>query len=209
MGVLTSKAFVRESENLDEFKQLTGSMYDASVQNLVQAAIYVPIVVTLASLAAGVTLAVGGFDLLNGVISVGTLVAFMAYARHFFDPIEQLGRWFAEMQMAQASAERIISLVEAVPGDSRFAGRARSNCDAARSAGARHGERRRRPRANRTHRTEGRLLRLRQRPARARPREPDRNTRRNDRNRRRHRRRQEHARQRDLPVLRTDAAARC
>ena len=39
----------------------------------------------------------------------------MAYARNFFDPIEQLGRWFAEMQMAQASAERIISLIDAVP----------------------------------------------------------------------------------------------
>jgi ATP-binding cassette subfamily B protein len=115
MGVLTSKAFVRENENLADFKQLTGTMYDASIQNLVQAAIYVPIVVTLASLATGITLAVGGFDLLNGVISVGTLVAFMAYARHLFDPIEQLGRWFAELQMAQASAERIISLVEAVP----------------------------------------------------------------------------------------------
>ncbi|MCX7065035.1 MAG: ABC transporter ATP-binding protein, partial [Proteobacteria bacterium] len=102
MGVLTSKAFVRENENLADFKQLTGTMYDASIQNLVQAAIYVPIVVTLASLATGITLAVGGFDLLNGVISVGTLVAFMAYAR-------------AELQMAQASAERIISLVEAVP----------------------------------------------------------------------------------------------
>jgi ATP-binding cassette, subfamily B, bacterial len=115
MGVLTSKAFVRESENLNDFKQLTGKMYNASVENLVQAALYVPIIVTLASLAVGVVLAVGGFDLLHGAISVGTLVAFMAYARNFFDPIEQLGRWFAEMQMAQASAERIISLIDAVP----------------------------------------------------------------------------------------------
>jgi ATP-binding cassette, subfamily B, bacterial len=115
MGVLTSKAFVREGENLNDFKQLTGRMYDASVENLVHAAVYVPIIVTLASLAAGITLAIGGFDLLHGAISVGTLVAFMAYTRNFFDPIEQLGRWFAEMQMAQASAERILSLVDAVP----------------------------------------------------------------------------------------------
>jgi ATP-binding cassette subfamily B protein len=115
MGVLTSKAFVREQENLSDFRQLTDGMYTASVQNQTQAAIYVPIVLTLASLASGLTLAVGGFDLFSGVISVGTLVAFMAYSRHFFDPIEQLGRWFAEMQMAQASAERIISLIEAVP----------------------------------------------------------------------------------------------
>ena len=115
MGVLTSKAFVREGENLGDFRRLTDGMYGASVQNLTQAAIYVPIVLTLASLATGLALAVGGFDLLGGVISAGTLVAFMAYTRHFFDPVEQLGRWFAEMQMAQASAERIMSLVQAVP----------------------------------------------------------------------------------------------
>ena len=44
----------------------------------------------------------------------------MAYTRHFFDPVEQLGHWFAEMQMAQASAERILSLIEADPGDQGF-----------------------------------------------------------------------------------------
>ena len=115
MGVLTSKAFVREDANLDEFKSLTDRMYGASVTNLTQAAIYVPIVITLASLATGLALAIGGIDLLDGLISAGTLVAFMAYTRHFFDPVEQLGHWFAEMQMAQASAERILSLIEADP----------------------------------------------------------------------------------------------
>ncbi len=115
MGVLTSKAFVREQANQDEFGRLTGTMYGSSVLNLTQAAIYVPIVITLASLATGLALAIGGFDLLGGAISAGTLVAFMAYTRHFFDPVEQLGHWFAEMQMAQASAERILSLIEAEP----------------------------------------------------------------------------------------------
>lgn len=115
MGVLTSKAFVREQANLDDFRSLTDRMYGASVLNMTQAAIYVPIVVTLASLATGLALAVGGFDLLGGAISAGTLVAFMAYTRHFFDPVEELGHLFAEMQMAQASAERIISLIEAEP----------------------------------------------------------------------------------------------
>jgi len=115
MGVLTSKAFVREEANLDEFRTLTDRMYGASVTNMTQAAIYVPIVITLASLATGLALAIGGIDLLDGLISAGTLVAFMAYTRHFFDPVEQLGHWFAEMQMAQASAERILSLIEADP----------------------------------------------------------------------------------------------
>jgi ATP-binding cassette subfamily B protein len=115
MGVLTSKAFVRETHNQADFEQLTRGMYGASVRNLTLAAIYVPIVLTLASLATGLALALGGLDLLAGAISAGTLVAFLAYTRHFFDPIEQLGHWFAEMQMAQASAERILSLVHAEP----------------------------------------------------------------------------------------------
>src|SRR4029453_17923166 len=78
MGVLTSKAFVREQDNLHDFRELTGKMYGASVQNMTQAAIYVPIVLTLASLATGLTLAIGGVDLLGGAITAGTLVAFMA-----------------------------------------------------------------------------------------------------------------------------------
>lgn len=115
MGVLTSKAFVREDSNQTEFGDLTGRMRSASVLNLTQAAIYLPLVITLASLVMGMTLAIGGFDVLNGLVTAGTLVAFMAYARHFFEPVEQLGAWFAEMQMAQASAERILSLIEAKP----------------------------------------------------------------------------------------------
>jgi ATP-binding cassette subfamily B protein len=115
MGVLTSKAFVREQANLNEFQKLTQTMYASSVLNLTQAAVYLPIVVTLASLATGLALAMGGMELLGNAIAIGTLVAFMAYTRHFFDPIEQLGHWFAEMQTAQASAERILSLIEADP----------------------------------------------------------------------------------------------
>jgi ATP-binding cassette subfamily B protein len=115
MGVLTSKAFVREQANLDEFSQLTDRMYGSSVKNMTQAAVYVPTVITLASLATGLALAIGGVDLIGGFMTAGTLVAFLAYTRHFFEPVEQLGHWFAEMQMAQASAERIMSLIEADP----------------------------------------------------------------------------------------------
>ncbi len=115
MGVLTSKAFVRERANQRDFGGLTSTMYTASVRNKVLAAIYVPLVLTLASLAMGLTLAVGGIDLLGGLITAGTLIAFMTYARHFFEPVEQMGHWFAEMQMAQASAERVISLIKAEP----------------------------------------------------------------------------------------------
>ncbi len=113
MGVLTSKAFVRERENLGEFQGLTGTMYRASVTNMTLSAIYLPIVTTLASLSMGLVLLFGGMDVYVAPLMVGTLVAFLAYARHFFEPVETMGYWFAEMQMAQASAERVLSLIDA------------------------------------------------------------------------------------------------
>jgi ATP-binding cassette subfamily B protein len=115
MGVQTSKAFVKEAENLQKFGGLTDQMHGASVTNLVQAALYLPIVLTLGSVAIGLALVFGGLEVIWGAITAGTLVAFLTYARHFFEPIEQLAHWFAEMQMAQASAERIMSLVVAEP----------------------------------------------------------------------------------------------
>ena len=115
MGVLTSKTFSKEAPNASEFRHLTGDMYIASVRNLTLSAIYIPIILIMSSLAVGLTLAVGGSDMLVGIVEAGTLVAFMMFARHFFDPVEVMGYWFAEMQMAQASAERVLSLIDAEP----------------------------------------------------------------------------------------------
>jgi ATP-binding cassette subfamily B protein len=113
MGVRTSKAFVKEAENLNTFGKLTDEMFEASVLNQVQAALYLPLVLTLGSLATGLALVFGGVEVIVGGVTTGTLIAFLTYTRHFFEPIEELAHWFAEMQMAQASAERIISLIDA------------------------------------------------------------------------------------------------
>ena len=115
MGISTSKAFTREDKNLNDFQVLTGRMYSASVKNLTLAAIYVPIILTASSLGVAMALAYGGSELLAGVITAGSLIAAMTLVQHFFDPIEFMGHWFAEMQMAQASAERILGVIDAQP----------------------------------------------------------------------------------------------
>ena len=115
MGMPTSKAFVREDANAREFESLTGTMYQASVRNLVLAAVFLPLVLTLSAVAVNLTLGVGGALLYIGAISAGTLIAFFTLTRNFFEPVHVMGHWFAEMQMAQASAERVLSLIEAEP----------------------------------------------------------------------------------------------
>ncbi len=115
MGVRTTKSFVREDQNLSEFSGLAGEMHGASVRNALQSAVYLPIVMVIASLAYALTLGVGGQRVMNHVIPLGTLVMFLQYCRLFFDPAQELAQLFAEMQMAQASAERVVGLIEAEP----------------------------------------------------------------------------------------------
>ena len=115
VGVRTSKVFVRQQENLREFRELTTEMHGGSVRNALQSALLLPLILTLGSVATGLTLVIGGLDVTRGAVTVGTLIAFLTYVRHFFDPVQELGHWFAEIQMAQASAERVIGLIETVP----------------------------------------------------------------------------------------------
>ena len=115
MGVVTSKVFVREEANSEDFGRLTNTMYRASVRNMVLAAVYLPLLLILAAVAVNLVLGVGGALLFAGAIGTGALITFMMYARVFFDPVAELGSWFAEMQMAQAAAERVLSLIDAKP----------------------------------------------------------------------------------------------
>lgn len=112
MGARTTKVFGRERKNLAEFQELTNEMHSSSVRNALLAAMYLPSVVTIGSIATGLALALGGVKVVGGDITIGTLVMFMTYIRYFFDPIQEIAHWFAEMQMAQASAERIIGLID-------------------------------------------------------------------------------------------------
>ena len=115
MGVVTSKAYGREQANLTDFQVLSDKLYSASVRNLRLTAIYVPLTVTIGSAGIAITLALGGSELLAGGILAGTLIAFLSWTRFFFEPIEELSFWFAQMQMAQASAERLFGVIDAQP----------------------------------------------------------------------------------------------
>jgi ATP-binding cassette subfamily B protein len=114
-GVRTTKVFVREAENLQHFDRLADEMQQYSVRNAVLSAVYLPLVLTLASVAIAMSLAWGGQQVTVYGLAVGQVVMFMYFAQLFFQPVQDMSAWFAELQMAQASAERVISLVEAVP----------------------------------------------------------------------------------------------
>lgn len=114
-GAITTKTLVREEENLNEFKMITGEMYSYSVKAAIYSSIYLPIVLTLGSIGTGLALWLGGRGVMLQNIGYGTLVLFVSYTIQFFEPVRDLARIFAEFQSAQASAERVLSLIETEP----------------------------------------------------------------------------------------------
>lgn len=115
MGAKTTKTLVREAKNLEEFSELTGSMRAAAIRAATFSALFLPIVLTMGSVGTGLALWYGGGVVIMQKISYGVLVAFISYTVKFFEPISQLARIFAELQSAQASAERTLSMIGTEP----------------------------------------------------------------------------------------------
>ena len=112
MGAMTTKTLVREDQNFEDFKVLTGDMRKESGKAARLIAIFMPFVLFLSSVGTALALGVGGVEVLGGFITFGTLSTFITYTSQFFEPIQTLSSIFAELQNAQASAERVISLLD-------------------------------------------------------------------------------------------------
>ncbi len=114
-GARTSKTLVREDANFAEFEALTSDMRIVSIRSAVLSSIFLPVVLSLGSLAIGAVMWAGGVQVMDNLLDFGTLSVFVSYSVQIFEPIQQLARAFAEMQSAQASAERTFSLLEMQP----------------------------------------------------------------------------------------------
>ena len=114
-GARTTKTLIREEKNFEEFQSLTGSMRNASMRAAVLSSIFLPVVMSLASMGVGLVLWAGGVSVQTGGITLGVLAVFLAYAIHIFEPVQQIARLISEIQSAQASAERTLSLIESSP----------------------------------------------------------------------------------------------
>lgn len=113
-GAKTIKSLSVEQTMLNEFKTATGSMRSFAVRAATMNSLYTPIIMLLGSFAAGLMLWQGGMAMQKNTLGItyGILVAFISYAVQFFEPVKQFARVFTELNYAQASAERVIALMD-------------------------------------------------------------------------------------------------
>jgi ATP-binding cassette subfamily B protein len=114
-GVRVTKALVREEQNLTEFSELTGEMYQAGYRAGWLSALFLPVVQLISAVAIGAIALFGGWQVELGNMTIGGIQAFIMYVTFMLWPIQELARVYAEMQQAIASAERVFSLTDSVP----------------------------------------------------------------------------------------------
>ncbi|MBC8070258.1 MAG: ABC transporter ATP-binding protein [Deltaproteobacteria bacterium] len=114
MGVRTTKTLVREVDALREFSEMAGDARGYAIREALLGAVYLPVVISLGAVGVGFALWQGGVRVGDGM-SLGTLVAFMQFAALFHVPIEDIARRLADLQAAQAAAERVQTLLDTEP----------------------------------------------------------------------------------------------
>lgn len=111
-GIRVVKAFGRQQEEQEKFNQENTGLYKTSLRIAYLSSKVHPTLDFLGMLSSTIALAAGGYFVIKGEISFGTLVAFTAYSESLVWPIRNVG-WLTEMfQRAIAGAKRIYEIID-------------------------------------------------------------------------------------------------
>jgi len=114
-GVRVVQAFCRERLNLLRFDKISKEVYDASMRVVYLFSYFWPFVDMTSVIGTVVVLWYGGLQVAQGKLSLGTLMAFVAYVGQFFGPIRNLSQIYRMVQRAMAGGERIFRLLDTYP----------------------------------------------------------------------------------------------
>jgi len=113
VGVRTSKSLVREERNAEEFAMLTQAMYGHAVRNALYSAMFWPMMLSVCGVGTALALRFGGLGVIHGQMTLGVLVTFLQIVFFIQFPVQELTNAITQIQGAQASAERVQSLLDA------------------------------------------------------------------------------------------------
>ncbi len=111
-GIAVVQLFNRERENLRRFDHRNQGTLQANLRVLFWYAVLEPTVVIFGALITAAILWYGGVRVVDNALTLGTLVAFIAYVQRFVWPIRELSDRYAMLQQAMASAERIFGVLD-------------------------------------------------------------------------------------------------
>ncbi len=114
-GVRVIQSLSREEENYEQFDEVNRAHLDANVTAVRMEGIMMPTVSILTGIGFAVVIIIGGFQVMDGAMEIGFLLAFLLYIQRFFEPVMELSMQYTQLQRAMASGARIFELLDIDP----------------------------------------------------------------------------------------------
>jgi ATP-binding cassette subfamily B protein len=114
-GIRVVRSFAGESLHEARFAELNTDNMDANMVTVRLNAAYFPAVEMLSGIALALIILYGGLQAIDGHITAGTVVAFVATVTFLFEPIQQLSQLYTTYQSGMAALEKIFQLLDVAP----------------------------------------------------------------------------------------------
>jgi ATP-binding cassette, subfamily B, bacterial len=114
-GMRVVQSFTREPTSQTTFRGVNERYRESNYETVVLNGIYFPTVDILSSVATAIVLGVGGWLVVEGDMTTGTLLAFTLYLANFFDPVQQLSQLYNTFLSATAALDRITTVLDEEP----------------------------------------------------------------------------------------------
>ena len=114
-GIRVVKAFAQEKREMAAFAEPNRRLRDVAQKTGVNRGIFFATITFLTGIGMLIVWLLGGEQVLNGRITLGTLLAFYSYMWLFYGPLEWFGQVNDEMTRAFAGAERIFEVIDTDP----------------------------------------------------------------------------------------------
>jgi len=104
--------FVKEEKQMADFAAINAENYQAGMKQVRVFAVFMPAMELIGMFAVALLIWYGGGKVVQNQLSLGALVAFIAYLQMFFRPIRDISEKYNIMQAAMASTERIVEFLD-------------------------------------------------------------------------------------------------
>jgi ABC-type multidrug transport system fused ATPase/permease subunit len=114
-GIRVVRSFGQEPAHRARFSELNADNQEANMVTVRLNAAYFPAVEMLSGIALALIVLYGGYQAIDGHVTVGTIVAFVATLSFLFEPIQQLSQMYTTYQSGMAALEKIFQLLDVEP----------------------------------------------------------------------------------------------
>ena len=114
-GIRVVRSFARESHEVKRFENENQRNFRAVMRATKLTSLLSPMVEFSAAIAVTVILWYGGYSVVTGVISAGSLIAFLIYAINLSNPVKRLSQVYGNIQKAMAAGDRVFAILDTEP----------------------------------------------------------------------------------------------